>query len=142
MKGWLSVLTITALVVFASCSLLLAQTSDVVGEGYEKCMVKAGNDVFEMVECGNAAYNAYRIEMDAIYRRVLDRVKDPKSKELVQAAQARWEEYREAEDSAFNGPWAPHTRIFNMLISTRPIATMRGRIRELLDYEDIPDVRN
>ena len=129
---WRIVLTI------AFCCLALpvkAQDKDPLDVALDACLGTAqGMTTAGMVECTGTAIAAWDRRLNDTYRDAMKAL-DPRSKDLLRAAQRQWLAFREAEHALQRGPWiSTRGSLGRVEIMGAELSAIKQRVSELAVY--------
>jgi uncharacterized protein YecT (DUF1311 family) len=102
----------------------------------DACLAKPeGSSTPGMVDCTGEAIRAWDKRLNEVYQQVMAAL-DPKSRELLRAAQRRWLAFREAEHDAMRGPWRQDRgTIIRVLMANADLSAIKERVLQLYGQE-------
>ena len=132
MPRWLVALCLLSHAVVA---LAQAPERDAIDARFDACLgASGGQTTAGMVECTGQAISAWDQRLNQVYQQALKAL-DPKSRELLRAAQRQWLAFRSAEAAAQRGPWsADRGSMVRVQLMGTQLAAIRSRVEDLRVY--------
>jgi uncharacterized protein YecT (DUF1311 family) len=106
---------------------------------YQRCIDAADGSDPLMGDCANAAHEAWDVQMNATYNKLLAAL-SPDQRKLLRDAQRRWLAYRDAE---FELIWELHRdsgTLGRLMVHTECMDVVRQRALVLADYQSSWDM--
>jgi uncharacterized protein YecT (DUF1311 family) len=108
---------------------------DAIDRALDQCLATdAGSSTAGMIDCTSTALRAWDVRLNDTYQRALAAL-DPKSRDLLRAAQRQWLAFRTADRAAMSGPWlASAGSIARVSAIGLELSATKERISELRLY--------
>ncbi len=128
---------LVAWVVFISLSVppAGADAKDPIDAALDACLeTDQGLTTAGMVGCTSTAIDAWDSRLNEVYQKAMAAL-DPRSRDLLRAAQRQWLAFRTAEQSAQSGPWqSDRGSIVRVSVLGANLSAIKERVEELRLY--------